>query len=144
MAAEAYLKLLAEGQLERCLGAYWAAAGAAGVPPQASAGDGRGLSLGVALPLHRLAAYLFGTADDAAAPLVEQAQRLALLRTAVRRCSSNAGKRQLLGMLLRWDAAAGAPSDMVPAGRMVALEVACSTDSEGGELLAAVRAALED
>ena len=86
-------------------------------------------SLALTLVLHRLATYLFageaGTGPAAAAEEAAALRRAAHLCALVRRCSGGGVARELLGLLLRWDAAAGQASDVVPAARAAFLEEAC-------------------
>lgn len=152
-----YVKLLSEGPLERCLAA--ASSGREG-RRGGSDGDGGSLtacSVAVPLVLHRLACACFpgaarpGTAETAAG----QARRQALLCTIVQRCGEGCGSGgggdgaasgrrpllQLLGMLLRWDAAAGQPSGAASRERVTAVEAACA--SAGTDASAVLQAALE-
>ena len=60
----------------------------------------------------------------------------------VQRAEEEEGRQQaLLGLLLRWDVGAGAPSDMVPAARLAWLERMCAEQGEDPEALQAVAAA---
>ena len=76
--------------------------------------------------LHRLASACFGGMDGNAVPPAT-GQGRALLCSILQRCSGGSPEQQrLLGMLLRWDTTAGAPSDAVNQGRVAAIEAACS------------------
>ena len=150
-----YVRLMTEGPLERCLAASSSSSSSnSSADGGGSAGsmEGNGgccadCSVAVPLVLHRLARACFP--DAAATPAAEQlqTQQRALLCSVLQRCtgsSSGGGGSQdlqrLLGMLLRWDAAAMQPSDAVSRERLQALEATCSA---AGLDTAAVLSALE-
>lgn len=114
-----YLRLLAEGPLQRCL--------------EASSGADssclRDCSAALPVVLHRLACACFP--EDGVSPGgAKQAQQQATLCSILLRCGAAqpppAHAAPLLGLLLRWDTAAGGPSDAVPLGRVQAIEQACA------------------
>lgn len=124
-----YVKLLSEGPLERCLAASSSSAATEGESSSGQEGDGSAFaacSAAVPLVLHRLASACFGGTDGNAVPPAT-GQGHALLCSILQRCSGGSPEQQrLLGMLLRWDTTAGAPSDAVSQGRVAAIEAACS------------------
>lgn len=143
---ELYVKLLGGHPLERCL----AAAGNGSSGDSSSEGNGGCLadcSAAVPLVLHRLACACFPDTLSGGAelgPQLEQHQRQALLCSVLQRCGSDSSScelQQLLGMLLRWDATAGQPSDAISRARLQAVEAACS--AVGLDSAAVLEAALE-
>lgn len=125
-----YLKLLSDGPLERCLEASSSNAAAEGDSSSVQEGDGSGFaacSAAVPLVLHRLASACFAVADSSS---TGPGQGHALLCSILQRCGGGSTTQQrLLGMLLRWDADAGAPSDALSQARVAAIEAACSAVS---------------
>ena len=147
-----YVRLMTEGPLERCLAASSSSSANASSGGSAGSMEGDGgccadCSAAVPLVLHRLARACF---PDAAVvkPAAEQlqTQQRALLCSVLQRCTgsggggSSQGLQRLLGMLLRWDAAAMRPSDAISRERLQALEATCSA---AGLDVAAVLATLE-
>ena len=143
LGVDVYLALLAGSLPELCLSTWWAR------DSSSASAEGCGAPLGPAVVLHRLAVYIFGDdVDSGAAPEAAgkcglDAQRTAVLRAAIRRCGHDAAHRQLLALLLRWDLAAGQPSDVIPSQRLAFIQAACVQDSSGDELLATVMNALD-
>ena len=156
-----YVRLMTEGPLERCLAASSSSSSSSSINASrgGSAGSMEGdggccadCSVAVPLVLHRLARACY---PDAAVvkPAAEQlqTQQRALLCSVLQRCTgssggggggggSSQGLQRLLGMLLRWDAAAMRPSDAISRERLQALEATCSA---AGLDVAAVLATLE-
>ena len=127
-----YVKLLSDGPLERCLAASGSGAAPEGTSRSAQEGNGSAFaacSMAVPLVLHRLASACFaGTDGSSAQPPAGQGQAHMLLCSILQRCSGGSLEQQrLLGMLLRWDTAAGVPSDALGQDRVAAIEAACST-----------------
>ncbi|PRW59348.1 RNA polymerase II-associated [Chlorella sorokiniana] len=139
-----YLKLLSDGPLERCLAASSSGAAVEADSGSAQEGDGTGFaacSAAVPLVLHRLASACFD-GPDASSAQPSAGQGHALLCSILQRCSGGSPEQQhLLGMLLRWDTTAGAPSDALSQGRVAAIEAACS--AAGIDAAGVLGAALE-
>ena len=136
-----YVKLLTEGQLERCL----AAADSSGDAGGGDAGEGDGAccarcSAAVPLVVHRLACACFPDATSSGAEAATAQQ--ALLCGILQRCAGGGPNLQrLLGWLLRWDTSAGQPSDAISSDRLKAIDSACAAG--GLDAAALLPAALE-
>lgn len=143
-----YVKLLGSGPLERCLEAAGDAADGDG-GTAGSEGDGGSLaacSAAVPIVLHRLAQACLPDAAPSSEPGTqpEWQRQHATLCSVLQRCAglgANPGQQRLLGMLLRWDASAGQPSDAVSEPRLRAIEAACA--ATGLDAAVVLGAALE-
>jgi hypothetical protein len=122
-----YLRLLAEGPLQRCLETSSGAGRSAAA--QGVSGCLRDCSAALHVVLHRLACACFPEGGGSPGG-AQQAQQQATLCSILLRCGAAqpppAPAAPLLGLLLRWDTAAGGPSDAVPLGRVQAIEQACA------------------